>query len=140
VPVVPPANFARLVWSELAPERRRALEAAGASEALLDEAWASHAVLRHRPRVAKENRLIVAAAADRLCTPAHARELWEHWDRPELHWYPGSHLVPIGRGGVRLRIANFLHQRLNDAPAPPAPAPSEPPQLSRFRLHGREGV
>ena len=133
IPIVPPARFARLVWSELAPERRRALEAAGASEALLDEAWASHAILRHRPRVAKEDRLIVAAAADRLCTPEHARALHEHWDRPELHWYPGSHLVPIGRGGVRLRVASFLQQRLLDAPGEPA-APAPPPLLSRFRL------
>ena len=134
IPVVPPARFARLVWSELAPDRRRALEAAGASEELLDEAWASHAVLRHRPRVAREDRLIVAAAADRLCTPAHARELWEHWDRPEIHWYPGSHLVPIGRGAVRLRIANFLRQRLHEAPE--APAEAAAPSLSRFRLRG----
>jgi hypothetical protein len=135
---VPAVRFARLVWSELAEDRRRALEAAGASEALLDEAWASHAILRHRPLVARENRLIVAGAADRLCTPEHTRALHEHWDRPELHWFPGSHLVPIGRGGVRLRVETFLRQRLLE-PAPEAPAAPEPeaaPALSRFRVRG----
>jgi hypothetical protein len=127
VPLVPVVALARLVWSELAPERRRALEAAGVTETLLDEAWASHAPLRHPPRVAPEGRLIVAGAADRICTPDHARALHEHWGRPALHWFQGSHLVPLGRGGVRLRLAAFLRQRLDPASAP-APLP-----LSRFR-------
>jgi hypothetical protein len=134
---VPAVRFARLVWSELDGERRRALEAAGASEALLDEAWASHAVLRHRPRVAKENRLIVAGAADRVCTPEDVRALHEHWDRPELHWFAGSHLVPIGRGALRLRIANFLRQRLHE-PTPETPRDAEPPALSRFQVRGAQ--
>jgi hypothetical protein len=119
------------VWAELAPERRRALEAAGASEALLDETWASHAPLRHRPQVAHEGRLIVAGAADRICTPEHTRALYEHWDRPALHWFPGSHLVPLGRGAVRLRLSAFLRQRLDPTAAPTPRA--EPPSLSRFR-------
>lgn len=116
VPRVPSVLLARLVWSELAPERRRALEAAGVTESQLDEAWASHAVLRHRPRVAPEGRLIVAGAADRICPPEHARALHAHWGEPEIHWFAGSHLVAIGRGAVRLRLASFLRQRLLQRP------------------------
>ena len=139
VPRVPVVKLARLVWSELAPERRRALEAAGASEALLDEAWASHAPLRHRPKVARDGLLIFGGAADRLCTPEHTRALHEHWDRPELHWFAGSHLVPLGRGGVRLRLAAFLRQHLGPSAQQPAPALEPVPEaatLSRFRHSG----
>jgi dienelactone hydrolase len=122
VPHVPVVRLAKLVWTELPEARRRALEAAGASEALLDEAWASHAPLRHRPRVAPEGRLIVAGAADRVCTPDHARALQAHWEGSEIHWFLGSHLVPLGRGGVRLRVAALLRQRLLAAAAEePAP-------------------
>lgn len=127
IPQVPVVRLAGLVWSELPPARRQALEAAGVTESLLDEAWASHAPLRHQPRVAPEGRLIVAGAADRICTPDHARALHAHWGRPELHWFAGSHLVPLGRGGVRLRLAAFLRQRLGPAAA------AEPIPLSRFR-------
>ncbi|MGE5289140.1 MAG: hypothetical protein ACM3ML_18490 [Micromonosporaceae bacterium] len=44
------------------------------------------------PRVPHEGRFIYAGLADRL---VHPREqvirLWEHWDRPEITWYPGGH-------------------------------------------------
>jgi len=129
VPRIPAVKLAQLVWAELAPDRRSGLEAAGASEALLDEAWASHAPLRHRPQVAAEGRLIIGGAADRICTPEHTRALYEHWGRPELHWFPGSHLVPLGGGAVRLRLAAFLRQRLD-----PSVAAAAPPSLSRFRI------
>ena len=124
LPHVPVVRLAKLVWTQLPEARRRELEAAGASEALLDEAWASHAPLRHRPRVAPEGRLIVAGAADRVCTPDHARALHAHWAGSEIHWFPGSHLVPLGRGAVRLRVAAFLRQRLVASAAPePEPMP-----------------
>lgn len=128
VPSVPAADLAGLVWSALAPARRRALEAEGVDAALLDEAWATVAPLRHRPRVALEGRLIVAGAADRICTPEPTRALHERWDRCAIHWFPGSHLWPLGRGGVRRRLDAHFRQTLLAAPPP-----EDPPQLSRFR-------
>jgi len=129
VPGIPAANLARFVWAQQPPGRRRALEAEGVSEALLDEAWAPVSPLRHRPRVAPEGRLILAAAADRLCTPEHARALYEHWDRCAIHWFAGSHVWPLGRGGLRRRLDAHLRQTLLDPPA----APRERLPLSRFR-------
>jgi hypothetical protein len=79
--------------------------------------------------VAPEGRLILAAAADRICTPEHARALYEHWDRCAIHWFAGSHVWPLGRGGLRRRLDAHLRQTLLDPPA----APREPLPLSRFR-------
>jgi dienelactone hydrolase len=131
VPIVPVVDLARLVWSELPAERRRALEAAGASEALHGEAWAPHAPLRHRVRAAHEGLLIVAAAADRICVPDHARALHAHWDRPAIHWTPAGHLVPLGRRATRARVEGLLRERLR---APSAAAAELP--LTRFRRAG----
>ena len=44
------------------------------------------------PRVPMQGRFICAGTADRLVHPRdEATRLWEHWDRPEICWFPGSH-------------------------------------------------
>jgi hypothetical protein len=43
------------------------------------------------PRVPWSRRFLYAATADRLVPPATVRALWDHWDRPRLDWYQGSH-------------------------------------------------
>jgi hypothetical protein len=30
--------------------------------------------------------------ADRLVSRGQVNELWHHWERPNLHWYQGTHL------------------------------------------------
>ncbi|MGI9576864.1 MAG: alpha/beta hydrolase family protein [Microthrixaceae bacterium] len=37
-------------------------------------------------------RAIYAGMGDRLAPPEQARRLWEHWDHPEICWYPGNHV------------------------------------------------
>jgi hypothetical protein len=44
------------------------------------------------PRVPMQGRFIYAGIADRLVHPRdQATRLWEHWGRPEIHWYQGGH-------------------------------------------------
>ncbi|MDT5146805.1 MAG: hypothetical protein QOC58_1450, partial [Mycobacterium sp.] len=44
------------------------------------------------PRVPKDGRFIYAGIADRLVHPREQiARLWEHWDKPEIRWYPGGH-------------------------------------------------
>jgi dienelactone hydrolase len=55
------------------------------------------------PRVPPEGRFIYAGLADRLVHPRHqVARLWEHWGRPDIEWYNGSHTGffrsrPVGR-------------------------------------------
>ena len=42
--------------------------------------------------VPHEGRYIYAGLLDRWVRPGNVRDLWEHWDRPEILWYEGSHL------------------------------------------------
>lgn len=97
----------------------------GLDTELLRQAFAPHAPLGHRPRVAHQARLIVGARADRICPPAQTQALWEHWDKPALYWTPGSHLVPIGRAETRKRVATHLRGTLLAVPTP---------TLSRFAM------
>lgn len=44
------------------------------------------------PRVPISGRFIYGGLADRLVSPRdQVMRLWEHWDRPEIIWYPGAH-------------------------------------------------
>jgi hypothetical protein len=124
VPYVPAVSLVGVLGASRSPEEQRAREALGFDDTLLSEAWASHEPLRHRPLVAPEGRLILAGRSDRICTPDQARALWEHWERPAIHWFEGSHLAHFGRKALRERLAVHLRETLR--------AGGEP-LLSRFR-------
>jgi hypothetical protein len=47
--------------------------------------------LAFEPTVPWSRRFLYAATADRLVPPATVRALWDHWGRPRLDWYQGSH-------------------------------------------------
>lgn len=60
------------------------------------------------PLVGRDHRFIFAGLADRMARPDQARALWRHWDRPAIHWYPGSHIGFAWRRDVR----NFVEASL----------------------------
>jgi dienelactone hydrolase len=124
IPMIPVASLASLTWRQLNPVQRGAAQAAGLSEELFERAWTTHCPLRHQPRVAHERRLIVAAAADRIVPPEQPHALWEHWGRPAVHWFPGTHLAWLGRSAIRRRIEAHLRETLLSS--------QERPPLSRF--------
>ena len=41
--------------------------------------------------------MIVAGLGDRLAPPEQSEWLWEHWDRPRMHWFPGNHVLHVNR-------------------------------------------
>jgi len=45
-----------------------------------------------QPRLPLERRFIFGALADRFVSTDQVEMLWQHWDQPEILWYPGAHL------------------------------------------------
>jgi len=45
-----------------------------------------------RPKIPLGRRYVFGGLADRLVPPEHVYGLWEHWERPRIAWYQGSHL------------------------------------------------
>ena len=44
------------------------------------------------PKVPPQGRFIYAGVADRIVHPRQqVMQLWEHWGRPDIGWYPGGH-------------------------------------------------
>jgi hypothetical protein len=132
IATIPVVSLTAMMRRDLSEEKRLAREALGLTEEVLEQAWAPHAPLGHTPKVAKPGRLIVAGLADRICPPDQAQALFEHWERPAIHWFPGTHVVPIGRRATKARIEQHLRDTLLAEPAP-SPLP-----LTRFRQSGEE--
>lgn len=59
--------------------------------------------------VPHDRRFIIAGLGDRLAPPDHAERLWEHWDRPRVHWFPGNHVLHVQRGGYLREMGRFLN-------------------------------
>jgi hypothetical protein len=60
------------------------------------------------PTVPWSRRFLYAATADRLVPPATVRALWEHWGRPRLDWYQGSHTSFGFESTVRALLTDAL--------------------------------
>lgn len=86
--------------------------------------------LAFRPAVPWERRFIFAGRADRLALPVEqVGELWLHWDRPRIHWYPGNHLAFVWSPEVARFLRDVLHHvglAAPDRSAPAEPGPSDP--------------
>ena len=62
---------------------------------------------------------LFAGLVDRLANPDQARDLWEHWGRPQVHWYHGSHVSFFWESEVKQLLLEALRSRglLTHSPA-----------------------
>lgn len=109
IPIIPAVSMSALMWrhGKASPSRRNA-ERMGISQDLLDRVFEVHSPLTRRARLPTERLLIIAGEGDRITPPDQARALWEHWQRPDLHWFPGGHLAQVGRGDAFRRVRQHL--------------------------------
>ena len=70
----------------------------GISDELLTRSFALHSPLTYPAVVPKRRLLIVRGLGDKLAPPEQASMLWEHWGRPRMHSFAGSHVLHFGRG------------------------------------------
>ena len=109
VPMIPLAALAEMMWAGDADDPRLALARSyGWNLDTLRDLTRVHAPLARSPLVPFDRRLIIAALGDAICPPAHADELWRHWGRPRIHWYPGGHLAQFRRGAALRAVRTLL--------------------------------
>ncbi len=100
IPNVPVVSVADLVleWEPIASVLKLALAASFKDIRAAREMLAPSCPLSYRPQLPRERLFIIGGVGDRLAPPRHARLLWDHWGRPRLHWFPGSHVLHLDRG------------------------------------------
>ena len=111
IPMVPPVCIGDLAWRFLASSRgQRQMDDAAYTHGELRTMYRLHSPLTFPLRIGRERALIIAGRGDRIVPPEHPHALWEHWDRPAIHWFSGSHLAPFGREGIVSAVLDHLRR------------------------------
>ena len=93
IPGIPLADITRMLSRHASPHQLRYAEHKGFDLEKARELLRVVSPLVLKPKVPLEGRMIFGATADRLITPDHVRDLWRHWDEPEIVWYNGGHVT-----------------------------------------------
>lgn len=112
IPNVPVVSLFDLMleWFPVSVPLKAVLKSAGVSVPEARHIMAAHCPLTYKPRLPKERLMIIAGAGDRLAPPKHARLLWDHWDRPKIHWFPGNHLLHLDKGKYLKEMSGFMQE------------------------------
>ncbi|MCY1442105.1 hypothetical protein D9M71_584530 [compost metagenome] len=54
--------------------------------------------------------LIIGGAGDRVTMPRHVRLLQRHWPGSALHWFPGNHILHLGRREYLERMGELMER------------------------------
>jgi dienelactone hydrolase len=93
IPGIPLADIPRIFSRHAAPHQMRYAEHLGFDLERAEEILRVISPLVLKPKVPLEGRMIFGATADRLVTPDQVRDLWRHWEEPEIVWYNGGHVT-----------------------------------------------
>jgi pimeloyl-ACP methyl ester carboxylesterase len=109
LPIIPATDFPGLFVQQSPPALRELMVP------FMEESRQLHSVvspLSFTPSTPVAARAIVGGLADKLIDPVdQVAPLWEHWDRPEILWYPGGHLGHVIRGD----LYSFIDRKLKSA-------------------------
>lgn len=92
IPGIPLTDIAGAFWRHGPALQIRYLERIGLARDEVHDVLRVVSPLVLPPRVPHERRYIFGAVADRLVPSVQVRDLWRHWEKPEMLWFQGSHL------------------------------------------------
>jgi hypothetical protein len=105
---IPATDFLRLVRDHLPPMVLHAANYLGFPFEHIRRMLRVISPLAIVPRVPHGRRYLYAGIADRLASPAHAQDLWHHWERPRLAWYGGGHVSFLWEAQVETLLREAL--------------------------------
>lgn len=109
---VPETDLVRAFKRQLDPLLPPFYEQWGLSWDSLADALTVTSPLSLECQVPHDRRFIYAGLLDRWVRPGNVRALWDHWDRPSIHWYEGSHLSFPFEKSVTRYIDSAMEQSL----------------------------
>jgi dipeptidyl aminopeptidase/acylaminoacyl peptidase len=89
---IPATDFIRLAQLHNTPSLLKLAEKCGLDWDEIERLYTVISPLKLEPLVPAERRFIFAGRGDCIVPPEHVRDLWNHWERPRINWYDGSHM------------------------------------------------
>jgi hypothetical protein len=89
---VPEADLVRGMRRQIDPLLPPYYEQWGLSWAPLEQVFTVVSPMSLPSLVPRDRLFIYAGLLDRWVRPGNVKDLWNHWDQPEILWYEGSHL------------------------------------------------
>jgi hypothetical protein len=105
---IPASDFARLFFRHRPTFEVRRAALRGIDEDRVSEVLRVVSPLALTPRLPRERRFLFAAAVDRIVPADQMLDLWRHWERPRIEWYPGAHVTFGAHAGVRALVEEGL--------------------------------
>jgi hypothetical protein len=90
---IPVTDFVRAYYRHLPPLHLASAQRFGLDEGAVRDVLRLVSPLALEPQIPRERRFLFGGVADRLVPPDQVRDLWRHWDQPQIAWYPGAHLT-----------------------------------------------
>jgi len=109
---IPATDLTALTQRLESPFKLEQLEQAEFSWERVHEVLRVVSPLAVSPKVPQERRYIFGGAVDRLVPPNQVWALWNHWQRPRIAWYAGSHVSIHWEPEVRALVREALEATL----------------------------
>jgi len=110
VPGIPVADMRRLLERHGTPHQIRYARTLGYDFDQISQVLQVISPLALAPRVPLRGRMIFGATADRLVPPDQVRDLWRHWEEPEIVWYEGTHVSFMNERAVWAGVDRTLRE------------------------------
>lgn len=107
VPAVCPVDVF-LEWQPTGWLLSRLMRSQGIGVAEMRGLLAVHNPLTYAPCLDGERMLIIGGAGDRVTPPRHLRLLHQHWAGSALYWFPGNHILHLGRAEYLARLGELM--------------------------------
>jgi len=107
---IPATDFARLSWKHGPADSLRRAEELGLGLNETSDLKRVVSPLALAPRLPRSARYLFGGAVDQLVPPDLVRDLWLHWERPRILWYPGAHCTFATHRDVRGFIEDALRE------------------------------
>ncbi len=110
---VPPSSLGDIPEdTKLAPYIVKGIKAAGLEREDVQKALYVSSPANYKPDIPKEDMLIIAGMGDNFVPPEQPMKVWENWGHPNIHWYPGGHIIHFQNKKTRRAEQEFLKSRL----------------------------
>ena len=105
---IPATDFLRLALLHNRRSALRCAEEAGLTWSRVAEVLRVISPLAVAPCVGRDRLFMFAGIGDQIVPADHATTLWNHWNRPRIEWYRGSHFTFLWEPEPRLLLREAL--------------------------------